>query len=123
MTDKTQTVFTGLHIVGQLSRCSSASLTDEAAFTTALQKLIAEYDLHSLGLVSHSFEVGGGFTSIVCLSESHIAVHTWPELEYVTLDVFLCNYSRNNDERCRAIFTAITNYFAPEAITTQEIKR
>ena len=100
-----------------------SKLIDEKAFTALSQKLITENDLHSLGSISHSFESGGGFTSVVCLSESHIAVHTWPELRYVTLDVFLCNYSRNNEERCRVVFQSIVEYFGPKNVTSQEIKR
>lgn len=123
MSNEVQIAFTGLHIVGELSQCVQQSLQDEGGFITLSQKLIIEHGLHSLGVVSHSFELGGGFTTVVCLSESHIAVHTWPELQYVTLDVFLCNYSRSNDERCREIFQSIVSYFAPKKITRQEIKR
>lgn len=123
MSDETSPIFTGLHIVGQLSGCAEHALLDEAVFTVLVQQLIVEHELHLLGSVSHSFESGGGFTSVVCLSESHIAVHTWPELRYVTLDVFLCNYSRNNDERCRSVFQSIAEYFAPAHVISQEIKR
>lgn len=123
MLNESATIFTGLHIVGQLSQCAQEALEDEGVFSALIQNLVIKYELQSLGSVSHSFESGGGFTNVVCLSESHIAVHTWPELKYVTLDVFLCNYSRNNDECCRKIFESIVDYFAPTKITSQEIKR
>lgn len=31
------------------------------------------------------------FTLAVVLSESHITIHTWPEKNYVTADIFICN--------------------------------
>lgn len=114
--------FTGLHIVGQLSQCSTDSLQNESGFNNLAKMLIVQHDLQSLGSVIHSFE-SGGFTAIFCLSESHIAVHTWPELQYVTLDVFLCNYSRSNNERCKSIFQAIVKHFMPGEISSQEIYR
>ena len=123
MADENLAIFTGLHVIGQFSQCTQETLENEGAFTVLIQELITEHELKSLGSVSHSFEPDGGFTSVVCLSESHISVHTWPELQYATLDVFLCNYSRNNDERCRQIFKSIADYFAPTKVTSQEIKR
>ncbi len=31
-----------------------------------------------------------GITGVVILEESHIAIHTWPEKEYVAIDIFTC---------------------------------
>ena len=39
--------------------------------------------------VVHRFK-GGGVTGYILLSESHIAVHTYPEFGYAALDVFSC---------------------------------
>ena len=33
---------------------------------------------------------GGGLTGYLLLSESHIAVHTYPELGFAALDIFAC---------------------------------
>lgn len=38
---------------------------------------------------SHNFE-GQGTSAVALLKESHISAHTWPEFEYVGLDIFLC---------------------------------
>lgn len=32
------------------------------------------------------------FTWIFLLSESHFSIHTWPEIGYVWIDLFTCNY-------------------------------
>jgi S-adenosylmethionine decarboxylase len=39
--------------------------------------------------VLHSFP-GGGITGFLPLSESHIAVHTYPEVGYAAADIFTC---------------------------------
>ena len=36
------------------------------------------------------FEDEGGVTGVVVLSTSHVAIHTWPAREYLSLDVFSC---------------------------------
>lgn len=36
-----------------------------------------------------------GITGVVLLAESHIAIHTWPEIEYVAIDIFTCGQGAN----------------------------
>src|SRR5690606_35784047 len=93
----------GLHILGELSSNDTNTLSDMESFKVFIEKIIVENSLEQLGSVHHKFDVGG-FTSVICLSESHIALHTWPEFNMATFDVFLCNYSRNNDQKTKLIF-------------------
>lgn len=37
----------------------------------------------------HPF-LGGGVSGAVILAESHESIHTWPEEEFVSLDIFVC---------------------------------
>lgn len=37
-----------------------------------------------------SFPVTDGFTGVVGLAESHMSIHTWPEHDYIAIDVFMC---------------------------------
>lgn len=38
----------------------------------------------------HSFSDGGGITGVVILAESHITIHTWPEIDFCAIDIFMC---------------------------------
>ena len=38
----------------------------------------------------HHFGTGYGYTGVVILAESHLSVHTWPELGYAAIDAFYC---------------------------------
>lgn len=38
----------------------------------------------------HKFDQGEGVTGFVALAESHLSIHTWPEFNYMALDVFMC---------------------------------
>lgn len=38
----------------------------------------------------HSFGEDSGITGVAILAESHISIHTWPEIDYVALDIFVC---------------------------------
>ncbi|MBV1959115.1 MAG: adenosylmethionine decarboxylase [Pseudomonadales bacterium] len=43
-------------------------------------------------IASHFHEFGGhgGITGVLMLAESHITVHTWPEVSYAAFDIFMC---------------------------------
>jgi S-adenosylmethionine decarboxylase len=43
-----------------------------------------------LDVILHSFGDNAGITGVAILAESHISIHTWPEINYVALDVFVC---------------------------------
>ncbi len=38
----------------------------------------------------HGFGEDGGITGVAILAESHISLHTWPERDYMAIDIFLC---------------------------------
>ena len=43
-----------------------------------------------LKLHTHVFTPYDGISGVAVLMESHIAIHTWPELEYAAVDIFVC---------------------------------
>ena len=38
----------------------------------------------------HHFGDGQGVSGVTVLAESHITIHTWPEVGYAAIDVFMC---------------------------------
>ncbi len=112
----------GLHLIGELSSDQSLLLRDTEACRILIDKLIAQQNLSKIGEVYHSFD-GAGYTATICLTESHIAIHTWPEYGKVTFDVFLSNFRKNNDEKCEAIFDAISKYFGATSVNKNSIRR
>ena len=40
------------------------------------------------------FFSSGGLSGVAVLAESHISVHTWPEMSYAAFDVFMCGNAR-----------------------------
>lgn len=106
----------GLHLIGDLYRCSCARpyLLDSALLAGRCCTLVKEAGLNSVGELFHSFGDEGGVTGVIVLAESHLSVHTWPEENYVTLDVYVCNYSTDNRAKARRLFDALVRTFAPE---------
>jgi S-adenosylmethionine decarboxylase len=87
-----------------------------------MDDLVQRYQLQKLGEVYHDF-VPGGFTAVVCLSESHISIHTWPEHGLVNLDIYLSNFQRNNDGTVSGIYQSLKEYFQASVCKEQIITR
>lgn len=60
-----------------------------------------------------------GITGVILLAESHIALHSWPEINYLAIDIFTCG--------CQAKPQKALEYFKkefkPKKIGIKEIKR
>lgn len=112
----------GLHIISTLNSKDIASLSKYESLQQLLDKLIADNGLQKLGEVYHNFSPAG-FTLVVCLSESHISIHTWPEYQKVNLDIYLSNYKHQNDEKGKAIYKALQEYFSANIHHEQIISR
>ena len=115
----------GLHLIGDLHGCTGDSrLMLDAAFLEAFcVEQVAAAGLTSVGCLFHSFGSGGGVTGVVVLAESHLSVHTWPESDYVTLDVFVCNYSGDNRAKAQQLFDTLQSAFKPQNTHFQRIER
>jgi len=56
----------------------------------------------------HHFGNGFGYTGVIVLAESHISVHTWPELGYAAIDAFYCGKCNPADS-----LDTILNFYKP----------
>ena len=65
----------------------------------------------------HPF-TGGGVSGAVILAESHERIHTWPEMNFVSLDIFVCG----DCDPWQAV-PILTDYFQPTTKTISEQKR
>ncbi len=68
--------------------------------------LIADLDLKIVKKISHVFHPKG-ITLAFILSESHLLIHTWPELGIMHLDLVTCSYRSENEfeNSLKAIFS------------------
>lgn len=112
----------GLHALATVKTKNTKKLVESTEFAKTSRNLIQNTGLKEVGYASHDFE-GGGYTTVIALSESHISCHTWPEYGFVTLDIFLCNYSRNNDENVKNIFQKYLEFFDSSEYSVEYIRR
>lgn len=111
--------------MGDLSgcRCTPALLTDALALEAACTAAVAAAGLTQVNRLFHAFAPGSGVTGVVLLAESHLAVHTWPELASVTLDVYVCNYGGDNSVKAQALFDALCSSFDAASALSRVVQR
>ena len=79
----------GTHLLIEFYNCDREILDDEKAITKLFVEAARKAKATVVEQVFHSFNPHG-VSGVVVISESHLAVHTWPEYGYAAVDVFTC---------------------------------
>jgi S-adenosylmethionine decarboxylase len=71
--------------------CDPSRLTDRASLQDLFDGIVGDLSLNVVGEpLWHTFPGAGGVTGLCLLSESHLAIHTFPEHASLCLNVFCC---------------------------------
>lgn len=119
----------GLHLIADLHDCCCAPghLLDAGSLEQFCVEACTTHGLTVVGRLFHSFQddqgQAAGVTGAVVLAESHLTLHTWPELAAVTLDLYVCNFSGDNSQAARQLFSKLIASFAPQTLEKKEVAR
>lgn len=80
--------YAGKHII--IDVYDAKHLDNLATIETMLTNCANDAGATILHTHCHVFHPSGGISGVIVLAESHISVHTWPEIHYAALDVFMC---------------------------------
>jgi len=82
----------GIEWIVDASGCRPSALRDEGVIRSVVALAISELGLTVLGEPCwHVFGGMGGVTGLVMLTESHLAVHTYPEDGVATFNLYCCS--------------------------------
>ncbi|HWS27726.1 MAG TPA: adenosylmethionine decarboxylase [Xanthomonadales bacterium] len=118
----------GLHLLAELHdcRCAPRLLHSVDALRELCLAVCTVPGLTPVGQLFHQFGSAAqpaGATGAVILAESHLAVHTWPELNAVTLDLYVCNFSQDNSAAARQACDRLIAAFAPQRVELRAVER
>jgi len=108
----------GRHILAELSGCSAEILNDLVKIKEIMTNAALEAGAEILEVAFHQFSPQG-VSGIVVISESHLAIHTWPEYGYAAVDVFTCGTSVDPWVSCYYL----KKLFKAKNMTAKEIQR
>ena len=123
----------GLHLTADLRGCAPAwpAMTELDALRAACLAAVGTAGLQAVAELFHRYapapgaaaSAPAGITGVVLLAESHLAVHTWPELDAATLDVYVCNLGSDNSAKAEALLAALVAVFAPASVERHALRR
>ena len=108
--------YAGAHLL--VDFWGGSRLNDTELMAEALREAAEASDATVLHIHVHEFGGEGGVSGVAVLAESHISVHTWPELDYAAFDVFMCGACRPE----KAV-KVLERYFSPTRSDISEQKR
>lgn len=117
-----------LHILADLYECAGDPkfFGNKSAVRAKALTMIRRAGFQIVASRFHKFGATageGGITGVIIVSESHLTVHTWPERRFVNVDVFFCNYTRDNTRKSRAVFEEFKRLYKPKWIRRRDIWR
>jgi S-adenosylmethionine decarboxylase len=99
--------------------CRPAALRDVEALKRLFADLIAELKLTVVGAPQwHAFPGEGGVTGLALLSESHLAIHTFPEHGFAALSIYSCRPRAAPDFE-----QLLARHLEPQNVTVRAVKR
>ena len=108
----------GIQHIAEFIACDNSQLNNPEALEIILGDAITKSGLHFVKIISHRF-APVGVTVLAIISESHIALHTYPEAGQISLDIFTCSDSRKQ----LALLEYLKKDFNPEIVKIAAIQR
>ncbi len=102
----------GRHILAEIYGCDFELLNNPQKVEEIMVNAALEAGAEVREYVFHKFSPQG-VSGVVVISESHLTIHTWPELGYAAVDVFTCGDTVDPWDAC--------NYLT-NSLNAQEIK-
>jgi S-adenosylmethionine decarboxylase len=107
----------GTHLVVDAWQAPGELLNDAERIRRAILDAVDAGEATLIDLCVHQFSPHG-VTATATLAESHIAIHTWPELGYFAADLFFCGRGKPK-EAIKLLQTALQ----AQKIAMREIDR
>lgn len=108
----------GKHLTVDMYGCNFESLNNLEYIKNVVISSIEQANMTLLNLTYHKFEPQG-LTVLALLAESHLSIHTYPELGYAAVDVFTCGDHSRPDKAIAIMKTLLK----PEKTKTTNIMR
>ncbi len=104
----------GTHYLLDLFGCTSPILDDELGLVDLAVEAAEKAGATVLATHHHRFEPHG-VSAICVLAESHLSIHTWPEIGTATIDVYTCGSATDPRTACDLIELRLGATYAERA--------
>ena len=105
----------GVHLIVDVH--GGHGLDDIDLIEATLRRCVSAAQATLLHIHVHHFQPNG-VSGVAVLAESHISIHTWPDLGYAALDVFMCGKAEPD-----ACIPVLREAFNAERVEVRELLR
>ena len=110
----------GEHVLLEAAGADAGRLDDLAYLERAVGNAVSGAGLTLVLLKAHRF-APQGVSVVAVLAESHLTVHTWPELGYAAVDAYTCG--AENKRKARAAAVAVAEAVRARGYHVRKIER
>src|SRR5260370_41853322 len=84
----------GRHLLVEYYSCDPKIIADIGSIEDIMVGAAKKSKAHIVDVVFHTFNPHG-ISGVVVIAESHLAIHTWPEHGFASVDIYTCGNSVN----------------------------
>lgn len=108
----------GRHLLIELYNCDSKILNDVHKVEDIMVDAAKHAKARIVDVVFHTFNPHG-ISGVIVIAESHLAIHTWPEFNFASIDIYTCGKEINPWKA----YHYMTKRFKAKNCTALEMKR
>jgi len=108
----------GRHVLVELYNCDPATIKDVRKIEDIMVGAAKAAKCHIVDVVFHNFNPHG-ISGVVVIAESHLSIHTWPEYNFASVDIYTCG---NEVDPWKA-YNYLLKHFKAKGVTALELKR
>lgn len=109
----------GRQLIAEFIYCSGSMLNSRKELERVLKDGIKESGLTLVSITGKQFNPVG-VTSVAVISESHIAIHTYPEAGHASIDIFTCGEGSKNVTN---LLRYVKSKLKPKTVRFMEVDR
>lgn len=109
----------GIHLIVDIHNIEDFNLLERIEDIIQLGEILVKVGkLNVIGQLTHQFEPMGA-TLLYLLAESHLSIHTYPEIHYCAIDLYCCNSNLNTNN----ILEEISKFFNHKCWISKKIMK
>jgi len=108
----------GFHILAELYGCPREMTEKIGPLRNVMLRAAEKSGFVVVGDIFHQFSPFGA-TGVILISTSHISAHTWPEHDFVAMDIYSCD----GKKKAKLAFVYCKKMLKPTKIKVKEVER
>ncbi len=108
----------GRHLLVELYDCDTKVISDVRTIENIMVGAAHAAKATIVDVVFHNFNPNG-ISGVIVIAESHLTIHSWPEHNYASVDIYTCGSTINPWKA----FDYLVKHFKAKNVTASEFKR